>query len=455
MKRGDGSIEHNRKRRTSVKKENDVNLVPSDSIAFEASFCRKRQQAIDNMSYRQAINSWTARRLHDVVELIIDLSNGKSLIDRAWIVFYWVTQNIEYDVEAYFSGNIRHQTAEDVFASGKGVCDGFGTIFETLCTAVQIECKKISGYAKGYSFKMEQNSFARTNHAWNVIRLVGHWYLVDSTWGQGFLDTNNRNQKKLNPFYFLVRPEQMIYRHFPENSAWQLLLSPISMDDFFRLPYADPVFFEHNLVIIFPHCSNTASFNSNLGLAEVIVQTPSDTVLMGSIEQKGSGKIKNGCFVQYDTSRQQWQCLFAPQQGGFHTLSLFVRRREKQVIESKTDEKNYSQAIQFGLHVPTGVIRTKTFPLTYGLFTERKCQIFEPLDGVLKSGSIVTIHCRIPGAHCARLLLDENWLPEDLVKDEIFKRQITVPPKKITMYVKFLDKQNNSSYDGLFCYSVK
>ncbi len=433
---------------------NGINLVPSDPTAFEASFCRKRQEVIDNMSYRQAINSWNAKRLHDVVKLIIDLSKGKSLIDRAWIVFYWVSQNIEYDVEAYFSGNIRHQTPEDIFASGKGVCDAFGTIFETLCNAVQIECKKISGYAKGYGCKIGQKSFARTNHAWNVIRLEGHWYLVDPTWGEGFLDTNKCNRKELNPFYFLVRPEQMIYRHLPQDPKWQLLLSPISMDDFVRLPYVHPTFFEHNLDIIYPRYSNTASFNLNLGLAEILVQAPSDTVLMGDIEQTESGKIKNGSLIQYDANHQQWQCLFAPQQGGFHTLTIFARQ-EKQAIKNKADENKYSCVIQFGLHVPTEVIKAKSFPLTYDLFTKRKCQIFEPLDGVLKSGSKVTIHCRIPGAYCARLLLDGNWLSEDLIKDGIFKRQITVPRKKIIMYVKFLDTRNSSSYSGLFCYSVK
>jgi hypothetical protein len=406
------------------------------------------------MSYRQAVNSWKAKRLHDVVKLIIDFSKGKSLIDRAWIVFYWISQNIEYDVEALFSGNIRHKTPEDVFASGKGVCDAFGTIFETLCTAVQIECKKISGYAKGYNWKIGQKSSTRTNHAWNVISLEGHWYLIDSTWGEGFLDTNNCHRRKLNPFYFLVRPEQMIYRHLPEDPKWQLLMSPISMDDFVRLPYVYSTFFEHNLDVIYPRHSNIASFNSNLGLAEVLVQTPSDTVLTGDIKQTESSKIKNGCLIQYDINRHQWQCLFAPQQGGFHTLTLFARR-EKHVIKSKTDDSKYSCAIQFGLHVPSDVTKGKTFPLTYGLFTERKCQIFEPLDGVLKSGSKVTIHCRIPGAYCARLKLDGNWLPSDLIKDGIFKRQITVPKKEVKMYVQFSDKQNSSSYDGVFCYSVK
>ncbi len=390
-----------------------------------------------------------------LVKLIMELSSGRSMIDRAWIVFYWVSQNIDYDVDAYFNGNHRRQTSEDIFTNRKGVCDAFGTIFETLCSALQIECKKIGGYAKGYSFKLGQNSFTQTNHAWNVVRLDGHWYLIDSTWGEGYLDKNKCTRKELNPFYFLVRPQQMIYRHLPEDPQWQLLASPLSMEEFIHLPFVDSTFFEHNLTIIYPRHSSTASFNPTLGLAEVLVQAPSDTRLIGDITQASSDKIKNGCLVQYDTDRQLWQCLFAPQYSGFHVLTLYARREKHEAIKSKTEDEKYASAFQLGLHAPTDVIKGKTFPLTYGLFTERKCQIFEPLEGVLKSGSKVTIHCRIPGASCARLLLDGNWLSEDRIQDGIFKREITVPKQSVNIYVQFHDKRNTSSYDGLVSYSVK
>ncbi|CAF3143516.1 unnamed protein product [Rotaria sp. Silwood2] len=228
-------------------------LIPLDSNAFEATFCQQRQAAIDNMNYRRAVKSWKAKNPHDIIKLILELSSGKSVIDRAWIVFYWVSQNIEYDVDAYFSGNIRHQSTDDLFRSGKGVCDAFGTIFETLCNGVGIECKKISGYAKGYSFKLETSAFHRTNHAWNAVRLDGHWYLVDSTWGEGHIDNRKQNVRKLCTFYFLVRPEQLIYTHLPENPQWQLLKSPIAMKDFVYLPHVYPEYFELGLHMVSPY----------------------------------------------------------------------------------------------------------------------------------------------------------------------------------------------------------
>jgi hypothetical protein len=49
-------------------------------------------------------------------------------------------------------------------------------------------------------------------------------------------------------------------------------------------------------------------------------------------------------------------------------------------------------------------------------------QIFEHLGSALKPGSKVTAYCHIPGAYCAQLLFDGNWLSENLLKDGIFKR---------------------------------
>ena len=370
------------------------------------------------------------------------------------MIFYWISQNIAYDNEACVSGHIQYQSATDVFRSRKGVCGAFANIFEGLCTAAKIECKTISGYAKGVGYTLERKSFDRANHAWNAVRLEAHWYLIDSTWGRGSLESGKSSRKQLDSFYFLARPEQMIYKHLPEDSQWQLLRTPISMSDFVGLPHVESTFFELSVVLIHPPSSNTASYDAKLQFAEVLVQTPPDVILMGAIEPKGAEKTEHGSLVQYDVGRQLWQCLFAPQRGGFHTLRVYARRL-KQNGTRETNKESYSAALEFSLNAPTGIIKPRTFPTTYGVFTERHCQIFEPIEGILKAGSTVTIHYRIPGVHCARLLLDGDWLEEDPVNNDTFRRKMTVPQREVIVYVQFADKKNTSSYDGLVRYSVE
>ncbi|CAF0985483.1 unnamed protein product [Rotaria sp. Silwood1] len=49
------------------------------------------------------------------------------------------------------------------------VCDAYGTIFKALCGGLQLECRKVSGYAKDYGYIPGKSTFNRTDHAWNVI----------------------------------------------------------------------------------------------------------------------------------------------------------------------------------------------------------------------------------------------------------------------------------------------
>jgi transglutaminase-like putative cysteine protease len=419
-----------------------IDVPVSNRDPFDPEFCRQRQAAIDNMDYRKIIISWRATSFTEVINLIKNLSVGKNLIDRAWIVFYWVSQNIEYDVNSFFSGNISHQSSDDVFRNKKGVCDAYGTIFKALCDGVQLECIKISGYAKGYGYVPGKSTFTRTDHAWNVIKLDNKWYFIDSTWGAGHLDMYNQYQKKLDSHYFLTRPEHMIYNHFPEDSKWQLLSTPISMQQFLLLPHVYSTFFDLQLEIISPHNENMVIFDTNHNLAEVLIHTPSDVYLSCSVaHHKTSG------LVQYDANRKLWQCLFRPGTSGYQTLNIYARQGRS--------AGSYQGAIEFGLNMPD-MIPFKKFPLTYGTFTNNKCQIFEPLVEKLKQGIKVTIHCRIPGARCVCLSFDGTLSSkEHNVVNDIFKQQITVPNREVTVYVKFINNQKSNNYDGLFKYTVE
>ena len=418
-----------------------VNVPPSNDL-FDSEFCRQRKAAIDNMEYRRIIISWKATSLNEVIHLIKNLSTDKSLIDRAWIVFYWVSQNIEYDVNSFFSGNIRHQTSDDIFHKKKGVCDAYGTIFKALCDGVQLECVKVSGYAKGYGYVPGKSTFTRSDHAWNVIRLNNHWYFIDSTWGAGHLDAHNQYQKKITPHYFLTRPEQMIYNHLPEDSKWQLLSPTVSMQQFLLLPYVYSTFFDLQLDIVSPHNANMVTFDTDRNLAEVLIRAPSGVRLSCSVAHDQMSGL-----VQYDAGRQLWQCLFRPRASGYQTLSIYGRQGQS--------TGSYHGAIEFGLNMPD-MVQFKKFPLTYGNFTDNKCQIFEPLVGKLKRGTNVTIHCRIPGARCVCLAFDGILSSQEHnIVNDIFKQAITIPDREVTVYVKFANNPKSNSYTGLFTYTTE
>ena len=92
---------------------------------------------------------------------------GGNQIDRTWVIFYWNSQNIRYDihVDAYFNNQIGLQDASSVLQSGKAVCEGYSSLYAELCTKTGIECRKVDGYWKGLGFDMRQTKFDKTDHA--------------------------------------------------------------------------------------------------------------------------------------------------------------------------------------------------------------------------------------------------------------------------------------------------
>ncbi|CAF1510067.1 unnamed protein product, partial [Rotaria sordida] len=413
----------------------DIDLTPLDKDAYTSSICQQRQAAIDNVPYRRAIDQWQPNSFEQLIDCIKGLSVNKNEIDQAWIIFYWISQNIRYDTQAYFANNIGSQTPTNVFLTRKAVCEGYSTLYADLCTHIGLQCRKVSGYAKGYGFNPRQTSFKRTDHAWNIISLKnGHSYFIESTWGSGHLNpSTNQYKAKLVPHYFFCRPEHMIYEHLPVDPQWQLLEHPLTMEQFLKLPYTYHTFFELDLNIVSPVCTQKVSLEPGQSYGEVLIETPTNDVeLSGSLHDESNKKIEGGDFLDFDWNRKVWRCRFAPKKAGNHTILIFGRR--------KSDEENLTlgSAVEFVFdidHLPTNPI---SYPFTYGSFHEAKCYLFEPLNGVLKPGSKIQFHCRIPGAHEVNLTIDGQWLSGNsasyMSEDYIYQREIQVEQKEVAVW---------------------
>ncbi|CAF1027100.1 unnamed protein product [Didymodactylos carnosus] len=402
---------------TNTNEESDeIKCDSLDVNVFSSKFCQLKQNAIENNFYRTTIEKWRHDTLEQLISSIKNFALDKHPIDQTWIIFYWISQNIEYDVDSFFRHSIPSQNSKAVFHSKKSVCEGYATLFKTLCDSIQLQCVKISGYAKGYSYR-QGGSFSDTNHAWNAVKIDQHWILLDSTWGTGHV-YHRQFKRKLDLHYFLTRPEQMIYDHLPERSEWQLLINSIDMPTYLKLPHVWSTFFNLKLEIISPKNTCFARMKENKSYSQIDIRTPDDVQLFCSMESNKE-KIENGHLVQYDNEKKMWQCLFSPKQIGLYVLTIFAKRL--------SDPGEYTCAVQFNLDIKTTIKPSLSFPMTYSNWTGNKCTIFEPLHGILKKGSKVTIHCSIPGVDSVRIICSGQWLSEGGYKNGILKRKITVP----------------------------
>lgn len=153
----------------------------------------------------------------------------KDKLEKYMIIFLWVTFNIEYDTESYFSEKISSDScnSNSVFKNGKSVCAGYSSIFSDFCLRMGLNCIEISGYAKGYKY-IKNQTFKKSNHAWNAIELDGKCFLIDSTWGAGAIDVKKQFVREFNPYYFMCPPQFFIEDHLPENDSFQFLQNKIS-----------------------------------------------------------------------------------------------------------------------------------------------------------------------------------------------------------------------------------
>ncbi|CAG2230485.1 unnamed protein product [Mytilus edulis] len=147
-----------------------------------------------------------------------------------------------YNVTAYFGGESAAREPIDVLKSKSSVCEGYARLFHALCVyRKDVKCQKISGFSKGYGHQLGTiiSYQTKTDHAWNVVFVLGKWRFIETTWGAGSLDDQKTFVKKFSNFYFLTKPEHFIEDHFPyiNNDAegskeWQLLKRPVSLEEF-------------------------------------------------------------------------------------------------------------------------------------------------------------------------------------------------------------------------------
>lgn len=413
---------------SSLYKNDLIDLWPSDSNAFKMEFLRQRQIVLD-----EPIETTKPTSLDDLKTWIDESTTNKSSIDRIWMIFSWICENIRYDLEE----NDEQIDVDEIFRSKKSSAKGYATLFEYLCGHLRIPCVTINGFVKDHRYEINQLGFSHRNHTWNGVQLENQsWYLLDSAWACASLD--------LRSFYFLVRPEELIYDHFPDDPRWQLLRKPISMLEFLRLPFLHPSYFTCQLTMIFPQFASLIAVDPSKAFTEVLVQAPDDVQITSMIKDAPS----TTSLTQFDAQRRLWQCVFSPDRPGFHTLLVFVHR-------PTFSSPEFVNAIELGMQIRSKDLLEKiSFPFVFGKFVENRCQIVSPLNGILRRGTKVTIHCRIPNAVRVRLALDGEWLDEVPMETPKFKQKIRVPKHEVIVYARFPSKRLTDVYDGLIRYAV-
>lgn len=170
--------------------------------------------------------------LEDLVTYLVTPTQNES--EKAEVFFYWLASNIDYDVYTYQNMDTYLDDTKDILRVKKGVCGNYAQLFLEMCTLANIECYKISGYAKGLGFDVNQSVFS-TQHAWNVVHVDGQYLFVDCTWGSGNVVQVGKKlkyERNIKGSEILVSSNDFRATHLPEDPMWQLSNTPVSLHNF-------------------------------------------------------------------------------------------------------------------------------------------------------------------------------------------------------------------------------
>ena len=138
-----------------------------------------------------------------VTNLLKELNIGSdwSDYDKIHKIYEWITKNVKYTNASDYSTNMYYHTAYSAIVDKSTVCQGYASLLYRLALAVGVDCRVVAGLAEAGNDD--------SAHGWNIVKIDGKWYNLDSTWDAGYSASNWR--------YFL----KAAYPFSTEHNNWE------------------------------------------------------------------------------------------------------------------------------------------------------------------------------------------------------------------------------------------
>lgn len=206
-----------------------------------------------------------------IEDLVLKVNNDfKSPIDKSRAVFYWVCNNISYDINLLKTIEIKenaftyktqkelvekekafnHNAAISAFHNKSAICFGYSALYSEILNKLGIECKIVRG-----NLKCDPSQIGVAldlNHGWNMVKIDNEWKLVDCTLGAGRISSKTKQFVfEFNDVYFFTNPELFYLIHFPieQNGLLNVKFTKL---DYVNFPIFYVDFFKNHEKIILP-----------------------------------------------------------------------------------------------------------------------------------------------------------------------------------------------------------
>ncbi len=257
--------------------------------------------------------------IQTMVDYLIEDDYGER--DKARAIYMWMIRNITWDknsVDLFLkTGNrkdLKPNTPESVFKTGKGVCGGFSHLFKKMVNLAGLDAISIFGYYKGAAAYYKGKLGKGPDHAWNAVRIEGKWYLIDAAYGSLFAFE----------YYFLGEPAHFIRTHFPAKPNYQFLAAPVTREEFEKGASVHAAFFLHQLSDLLP--DNQSIQTAKRKTVTVRLKAP-ETIDVAAAVQAG-GKMTDFKVKRTRKGEDIFLTVDFPEKGSY-TLLVFSKDKVK------------------------------------------------------------------------------------------------------------------------------
>lgn len=375
------------------------------------------------------------------LEAFIGRSPVTNDIEKVWTLFLWITHNIDYDMEIYRSGARSNQDANSVFRTGKSVCAGYSNLFHHLAEKVfRLKCITISGYAKGYGYKIGEK-FTRIDHDWIAVFIDNKWQFIEATWGAGYGDDKKNFIREFQPYYFFTPPEIFIYQHYPQKDEYLFLKRKVSLEEFEKMPYYKLDFFVNELKCL----THSQSIINNVQNPFIMVfEAPENIHMTGNLVDENGMKTENRVFIQRNLRNKRHLNVEIALKSNTRTkLRLFAGERENSTYDWICD---FLLLPQISLRRFSDFCKTYRFP--------KNIYLHEPKEKYLRIGTEYTFKVTLEAFDVALIAPQANWThfeKSNIEENTWLARYIPTVPGALKLSAKLTQK---NSYDGAYEYEI-
>jgi len=348
--------------------------------------------------------------------------------ERAFAVFRWITTHISYDVEKLRQGVSRNLTAAEVLDERKAVCGGYAALFHALAKEMGLRSFVVHGKAKGYGL-------GAFSHAWNAVEIEGKWFLLDSTWGSGYLDDQQRFVRQYNDDYFLVPAEELIFTHYPDAPNWQLLDKPIALKTFLDSEQILPLFFKLGLTV------QAIDVPTHGAIHKIAFKNPYKAKFAARLMLNEREVQGNHFLVNYSEDHAELEVKF-PKPGGY-VLEVFGQ-------DAKATGR-YNTILKKRVNVVKG--DNTGYPLLMEAFQTSSSQLIGPKRAVLGKIKAYDFKIIVPNAIKVAVIDGKQWHWLKPESTNVYSGQFRVRSRKVILAAAFASQKNRFEY--LVTYDVR